>query len=82
MGDIDNVDGVFGRQRGLKRAGAKTVLMSLWKVPDKETNDLMRMFYKELLNGNTPQQSLKSAQKQMMAEGKTPYYWAGFILLD
>ena len=82
LGDIDNVDGVFGLQRGLKRAGAKTVLMALWKVPDKETNDLMRMFYKELLNGNTPQQSLKSAQKQMMAEGKTPYYWAGFILLD
>lgn len=82
LGDIDNVDGVFGLQRGLKRAGAKTVLMSLWKVPDKETIDLMRMFYKELLNGNTPQQSLKSAQKQMMAEGKTPYYWAGFILLD
>ena len=82
LGDIDNVDGVFGLQRGLKRAGAKTVLMSLWKVPDKETNDLMRMFYKELLNGNTPQQSLKSAQKQMMAGGKTPYYWAGFILLD
>ena len=82
LGDIDNVDGVFGLQRGLKRAGAKTVLMSLWKVPDEETNDLMRMFYKELLNGNTPQQSLKSAQKQMMAGGKTPYYWASFILLD
>lgn len=82
LGDIDKVDGVFGLQRGLKRAGAKTVLMSLWKVPDKETIGLMRMFYKELLNGNTPQQSLKSAQKQMMAEGKTPYYWAGFILLD
>lgn len=82
LGDIDNVDGVLGLQRGLKRAGAKTVLMSLWKVPDKETIDLMRMFYKELLNGNTPQQSLKSTQKQMMAEGKTPYYWAGFILLD
>ena len=82
LGDIDNVDGAFGLQRGLKRAGAKTVLMSLWKVPDKETIDLMRMFYKELLNGNTPQQSLKSSQKQMMAEGKTPYYWAGFILLD
>ncbi len=82
LGDIDNVDGVFGLQRGLKRAGVKTILMSLWKVPDGETNDLMRMFYKELLNGNTPHQSLKSAQKQMMARGKTPYYWAGFILLD
>lgn len=82
LGDIDNVDGVFGLQRGLKRAGVKTILMSLWKVPDAETKELMRMFYKELLNGNAPHQSLKIAQKQVMAKGKPPYYWAGFILLD
>ena len=82
LGDIDNVDGVFGLQRGLKRAGVKTILMSLWKVPDEETKELMRMFYKELLNGNTPHQSLKTAQTQLMAKGKSPYYWAGFILLD
>ena len=82
LGDIDNVDGVFGLQRGLKKAGVKTILMSLWKVPDEETKELMRIFYKELLNGNAPHQSLKTAQKQMMARGKTPYYWAGFILLD
>ncbi|MEE3383630.1 MAG: CHAT domain-containing tetratricopeptide repeat protein [Prevotella sp.] len=82
LGDIDNVDGVFGLQRGLKRAGVKTILMSLWKVPDEETKELMWMFYKELLNGNTPHQSLKIAQKQLMVKGKSPYYWAGFILLD
>ena len=82
LGDIDNVDGVFGLQRGLKRAGVKTILMSLWKVPDEETKELMSMFYKELLNGNTPHQSLKIAQKQLMTKSKSPYYWAGFILLD
>ena len=82
LGDIDNVDGVFGLQRGLKRAGVNTILMSLWKVPDEETKELMRIFYKELLNGSTPHQSLKIAQQQMMAGGKTPYYWARFILLD
>ena len=82
LGDIDNVDGVFGLQRGLKRAGVNTILMSLWKVPDEETKELMRLFYKELLNGNTPHQSLKIAQKQLMTKGKSPYYWAGFILLD
>ncbi len=82
LGDIDKVDGVFGLQRGLKRAGVKTILMSLWKVPDEETKELMMMFYKELINGNTPHQSLKIAQKKLMSKGKSPYYWAGFILLD
>lgn len=82
LGDIDNVDGVFGLQRGLKSAGVNTILMSLWKVPDEETEELMKMFYKELLKGNTPHQSLKTAQTQLIAKGKSPYYWAGFILLD
>lgn len=82
LGDINNVDGVFGLQRGLKRAGVKTILMSLWKVPDEETRVLMSLFYKELLSGVTPRQSLKTAQKQLMSMGKSPYYWAGFILLD
>lgn len=82
LGDIDNVDGVFGLQRGLKRAGVNTILMSLWKVPDEETKELMKMFYKELLNGNTSHQSLKTAQTQLRAKGKSPYYWAGFVILD
>lgn len=82
LGDIDRVDGVWGLQRGLKIAGAKKILMSLWKVPDKETKELMIAFYKELLSGNTPHKSLKIAQQEQIDAGKSPYYWAGFILLD
>lgn len=82
LGDIDKIDGVFGLQQGLKRAGVKTILMSLWKVPDEETQELMITFYKELLSGKTPHQSLRLAQKQLIEEGKSPFYWAGFVLLD
>lgn len=82
LGDIDNVDGVFGLQRGLKRAGVKTILMSLWKVPDEETKELMAVFYRELLAGNSPHRSLKLAQERLKDAGKSPYYWAGFLLLD
>jgi len=82
LGDIDKIDGVFGLQRGLKRAGVKTILMSLWKVPDEETKELMASFYNEFLLGNTPHQSLRLAQKRLINLGKSPYYWAGFVLLD
>ena len=82
LGDIDNIDGVFGLQRGLKRAGVNTILMSLWKVPDEETKELMKLFYRELLTGNSPHRSLELAQEQLKNAGKSPYYWAGFILLD
>lgn len=82
LGSINKVDGVFGLQRGLKRAGVKTILMSLWKVPDEETKELMTRFYGELLAGNSPHRSLEVAQEQLKNAGKSPYYWAGFILLD
>ena len=82
LGDIDNIDGVFGLQRGLKKAGASTILMSLWKVPDTETCLLMKSFYDHYLSGESAQQSLRKAQGELIKMGKSPYYWAGFILLD
>ena len=82
LGDIDKVDGVFGLQRGLKRAGVKKILMSLWKIPDEETKELMAIFYRKLLEGNSPHRALELAQEHIKNTGKSPYYWAGFILLD
>ena len=44
LGDVSG-DGVFGLQRGFKKAGAGTLLMSLWKVDDKATELLLTQFY-------------------------------------
>lgn len=91
LGDI-NGDGVFGLQRGFKKAGANSILMSLWKVDDAATQMLMTSFYENLLNGMSKQKSLIEAQEKVKnykgyLEGIkvdfAPYkYWAGFILLD
>ena len=76
----------MGLQRGFKRAGAKTVLMSLWKVDDEATKILMVEFYRNLMSGKTKHQSLKDAQKYLrqIDNGKydKPEYWASFIMLD
>ena len=86
LGDVDKIDGVIGLQRGFKRAGVKSVLMSLWKVDDEATQILMVEFYKNLMNGKTKHQSLKDAQKYLrqVDNGKydKPEYWASFIMLD
>lgn len=86
LGDVDKINGVIGLQRGFKRAGVKSVLMSLWKVDDEATQILMVEFYKNLMNGKTKHQSLKDAQKYLrqVDNGKydKPEYWASFILLD
>lgn len=86
LGDISKGEGVFGLQRGFKKAGANTILMSLWKVDDKATQILMTQFYKNFLSGQSKRQSLFSAQKYLREydNGKydDPKYWAAFVLLD
>ena len=86
LGDIAQGEGIFGLQRGFKKAGANSVLMSLWEVDDKATQILMTQFYKNLLSGQSKRQSLLSAQKFLreIDGGKynTPKYWAAFIMLD
>ena len=88
LGDITS-DGVAGLQRGFKNAGAKSIVMSLWKVNDEATQLLMTEFYKNLMNGKTKSESLKEAQRYLRdyeQDGEkifsSPLYWASFILLD
>ena len=89
LGAISN-DGVFGLQRGFKKAGAHSILMSLWNVDDYSTQLLMTEFYRHYLSGTSKLESLKRAQRYVREyedeEGNrlfaSPSYWAGFILLD
>ena len=86
LGTLSDDDGILGLQRGFKKAGANTILMSLDKVDDEATKILMVEFYKNLMNGKTKHQSLKDAQKHLrhVDNGKydKPEYWASFIMLD
>ena len=62
LGEITG-DGVFGLQRGFKKAGARTLLMSLWKVDDQATQLLMTRFYANLTAGQSKAESLREAQR-------------------
>lgn len=85
LGDITQ-EGVIGLQRGFKKAGANTILMSLDKVDDEATKILMVEFYKNLMSGKSKLQSLKDAQKYLREYDNRKYdnpkYWASFIMLD
>ena len=61
LGDVSS-EGVFGLQRGFKKAGANTLLMSLWKVDDKATKLLMSRFYSNFVAGKSKIESLRDAQ--------------------
>jgi len=81
LGEINGSEGVFGLQRAFKMAGVKNIIMSLWKVPDAQTAELFDIFYSECFAGKTIHEAFQSAQSKMQAK-YSPYYWAGFVLLE
>ena len=85
LGDI-GIEGVFGLQRGVKKAGANSILMTLNKVNDHATTLFVVKFYQGLMKGLTKNKSLLEAQKHLkIVEGgkwNDMKYWASFVLLD
>jgi len=82
LGDVKNSEGVFGLQRAFKLAGVESLIMSLWKVPDDATAELMTNFYQQWLSGQTKQNAFKTAQQKVREKYKSPYYWAAFVMMD
>ncbi len=81
VGDIRTGEGVFGLKRSFILSGAKTVLMSLWKVPSKETTELMSEFYTLWAGGMTKAEALQEAKKKMMKKTSNPFYWGAFVMV-
>ena len=76
-------EGVYGLQRAFKKAGVQTIIMSLWKADDKAAADFMDYFYAALTtNGWDKRKAFSSAKDQMREKYRSPYYWAGFFMLD
>jgi CHAT domain-containing protein len=82
LGETIGSEGVFGLQRAFKLAGTKSLIMSLWKVPDEQTSELMALFYSNYMTGRTKSKALKDAQLAMKKKYKAPFIWGGFIILE
>ena len=85
LGDIVSGEGVFGLQRGFKSAGAKTIVMSLWKVDDNATLDLMVSFYGHYLKGKSKEEAFRLAREELRRKsqpGEMRPDWAAFVMLD
>jgi CHAT domain-containing protein len=87
LGHSEAGEGVFGLRRGLQEAGAEAVLLSMWSVPDKETQELMTKFYAKWAGGMDKHQALRAAQEEVRAEVRArdgmdePFFWGAFVLV-
>jgi CHAT domain-containing protein/tetratricopeptide (TPR) repeat protein len=76
-------EGMMGMTRGFFYAGAERMVVSLWNVNDRAAVDLMRLFYRGILEeGLSPAAALRAAQNTIRQQPhrRSPYYWAGFTL--
>ncbi len=81
LGDVRAGEGVYGLQRAFLVAGANALIMSLWKVDDAATQQLMTNFYSIWTKTGNKQQAFKQAQLRLMTKYKDPYYWGAFVMM-
>ena len=81
-GSIQGSEGTFGLKRALKLAGVDNMIVSLWKVPDDATMEMMTLFYTELAKTKLPVPAFETAQKTMRNKyPNEPKKWAGFVFV-
>ncbi len=89
QGEVRTGEGVYGLQRALTVAGARSTLLSLWKVHDAATAEFMARFYQRLKAGEGRAAALAAVQAAFRSGAVTsptgddwsePYYWAAWQL--
>lgn len=75
-------EGLIGLTRAFQYAGARSLLVSLWKINDASTTAFMQAFYRAIKAGACKDAALQAAVRQMSAHPhwSHPYYWAAFTL--
>ncbi|WP_452228803.1 CHAT domain-containing protein [Lacinutrix sp. MEBiC02404] len=85
IGHLKKGEGLTNVSKAFTYAGVPSTVTSLWKVPDKETSQIMESFYRYLKTGVPKNKALQNAKLDYLntvEDGflKHPFYWAGFVL--
>lgn len=81
LGKLEAGEGVYGLQRAFLVAGAKVLIMSMFKVEDDPTQKLFLKFYLKWLSSGKIRESFTNAQKELREEYPEPIYWGAFMMI-
>ncbi len=87
IGTLRKGEGAMSLARGFSYAGVKNLLVSLWKVNDKSTEEIMAGFYKNHEQSGNKSEALHTSKlayinnETISASKKSPYYWASFVYI-
>ena len=76
-----SAEGVYGLQRAFRKAGAGTIIMSLWEASDVASAMFMSELYKALVSGKCDvERAFRAAQSAVRSRYPEPFYWAGYVM--
>lgn len=79
LGKLSRGDELVGLQRAFLYAGTPAVVTTLWKVDDRASFELVRVFYERLAAAESAA-ALRQAQVAVMQTHAHPFAWAAFVL--
>lgn len=78
-------EGILSMAHSFAYAGCPSIVMSIWQIDEKSSNEIIGDFYKNLKAGSTKDVALRSAKLKYLKENNSelshPYYWSGLILV-
>jgi len=78
-------EGMISLAHAFNYAGSESILTSLWKIDEESSSQILKLFYKNLADGQSKDRALQQAKLAYIrtAEGRTisPQYWAGLVLM-
>ena len=80
VGMLEHPDGVLGLRRAFAVAGARSLVLTLWSLPDKEGIEMMEHFYQRLLDGVARGDALHAARLLLRQRGIDPFFWGSLVL--
>jgi CHAT domain-containing protein len=83
LGKVTAGEGIYGLQMAFRMAGVENLIMSLWEVPDIETEEFMSTFYSKWIKGITAREAFQETQREMaMKYTGSPEKWSAFIMVQ